>query len=136
MPSVAANGDSNSFASEWIGIDGDGCNRPFNNDLLQIGTETDVASGSPSQPYAWVEYLPFNPTQLPLTDWITISAGDEVQAQMFLGNSSGDPEQNGTYAFFYEAGTVNTDVAYNQFFSSGTVQEIPELGGRLDRGTR
>ena len=25
-----------------------------------------------------------------------------------------------------EAGTVNTDVAYNQFFSSGTVQEIPE----------
>ncbi len=101
MPSVAANGDSNSFASEWIGIDGDGCNRPFNNDLLQIGTETDVASGSPSQPYAWVEYLPFNPTQLPLTDWITISAGDEVQAQMFLGNSSGDPEQNGTYAFFY-----------------------------------
>jgi hypothetical protein len=60
------------YSSFWVGIDG------YNtNTVEQIGTDSDCVNGSP-QYYAWYEFYPHYPVNIPLT----IHVGDIISAEV------------------------------------------------------
>ncbi len=68
----AVTGTGTAYSAVWVGIDG-----YTSNTVEQIGTESDVASGTPSY-YAWYEMYPQGYVTVPLT----ISAGDSISASV------------------------------------------------------
>ena len=94
VPSVSGSIDySGLYASEWVGIDGDGCTTGAGSDLLQLGSETDIDGFGTTTTYAWVEYIPWLNYQYGLTN-LTVSPNDTLWAETFIGTDFEDPDED------------------------------------------
>ena len=75
VPTASSCSGGDKYSSAWIGLDG-----VNNNDLIQIGTESDCLSGSPFY-QAWWEILPTYQTEQAITGY-TVHAGDNMFAEI------------------------------------------------------
>ncbi len=80
VPAVTDIG-TDAFSAVWIGVGGQ-----FDQTLIQIGTEQDAVGGS-LQYSAWYEMLPNDAITI---DSITVSPGDQMQANITLVDSNSD----------------------------------------------
>jgi len=88
VPTVTGESGKQTNSSTWVGIDGDGTT-----DLAQSGTEQDAfgTGGATVTTYrAWTELLPNQPTESVLTG-VTISPGDQVFTEVWIGPAGGSP---------------------------------------------
>src|SRR6267143_5381603 len=77
FPDVVAPGPGNYYASEWVGIDGDG-----SPDVLQEGTETEIVGGV-HHTYAWWEWYPDFEIQIMN---LAVSAGDTMYGNIVVNS--------------------------------------------------
>jgi hypothetical protein len=122
----------NSFAAEWVGIDGDSCRPAGTNDLLQMGTATYSVNES-RQTWAWVEFVPLE-AALSLSNWITISPQDSVGVETFIGNNSGTPTTAGPNAFYlFQDNTPNPPTTTGWLGQNVSVCNcLPIVGGTAE----
>ena len=83
------------YSALWIGMDGN-----TTDDLVQAGTEQDARSlllfGTATNYYAWTEAYPING----ITEAFSVSPGDDIDVSVWVGNSGGDIDPTGGYAWF------------------------------------
>jgi hypothetical protein len=78
VPTVTSSGQSATYSSAWVGIDGYGSST-----VEQTGTSMEVHNGV-AQYYAWYEMYPAAPVTIP----VTIHAGDMVRASVsYIGSN-------------------------------------------------
>ncbi len=97
------------YSSAWAGLDG----LP-SNDVVQAGTEHDAVStsyGAFITTYAWTEAWPQQPTAHEI---FTVSPGDVVYAYVYVGDSAGNINPSGGYAWF----TVEDETHFKLFIGS------------------
>jgi hypothetical protein len=85
VPAVTGNGQ-NDYESTWVGLGG-GLNSG-SGDLLQDGTESDVASSGATAYHFWIEDVPAEPTELQVTNLVP-NPGDSVAAATAWDQGSG-----------------------------------------------
>jgi hypothetical protein len=83
------------YSALWIGLDGN-----TTNDLVQAGTEQDAHAlllyGTATNYYAWSEVYP----QEGITEAFSVSPGDDIDVSIWVGDSEGNVNPNGGYAWF------------------------------------
>lgn len=112
VPSVTGETGQTTWSSTWIGIDGDGTN-----DLVQTGTEQDVTATDAAQVFtyrAWTEFLPQQPTESVIANF-TVSPGDEIFAEMWIGWVGAGPDLSGGFGVFWL--TNNTTGVYTSVYT-------------------
>jgi len=124
------------YSSTWVGLDGDGTK-----DLVQDGTEQDCADlgGFLFFSYStWTELLPNQPTEQGAG--LSINPGDDIVAQVWIGDSKGRVRQNGTDGWFAifnktqsQAVQISTPLSGTYFNGSEAewIMERPTVGGVL-----
>ncbi len=132
-PIFAGENGYNTYSSLWIGLDGDGLG-----DLVQDGTESDSSDFGgvlATSYYAWTEVLPLQPTA---QQQFTVNPGDEMNVQAWIGDSSGNINFSGGYAWFYiadvnqgQATRVSVQLDYFWGKEAEWIMERPEVGGAL-----
>lgn len=121
VPDVVSPGSGSFYSSAWVGIDGDG-----SNDVLQAGTEQEVAGGHHT--YVWWEWYPDYEVQI---SNFGVSPGDVVYCAICVHSS--------TEAGFYLTNlTTGTATSFTKTAPSGTaltgncaewIVEAPTVGG-------
>ena len=81
MPTASCGSGENSFAAQWIGIDG----YPPSTSVEQDGTDSDCDQGVPTY-YAWWELFPAAPVDLPSSD--PVVPGDAMSAVVSVSGST------------------------------------------------
>lgn len=97
QPTVDCSARETSYASFWVGIDGDGSDT-----VEQIGTATDCRRGDPTY-YAWYEMYP----KFPVTLAMSVSPGDVVEASVTTG-------ARGTFVLSLRNATTDTSFTTTQ----------------------
>jgi hypothetical protein len=107
------------YSACWIGLDGS----VFlpNDPLVQAGTEHDifVATDNQGSVYtftnysAWTEIYPQQPSSYTITNF-PVNAGDEIYAQIWIGDEDSGPNLQGAFAFFYLANLTRSIIALVQ----------------------
>jgi hypothetical protein len=100
IPSLAGYETGKStYSAFWVGLDGDGTK-----DLVQDGTEQDyldLGGGSyATHYYAWHQLLPNQKFEQVITG-LSVSPGDKIQAAVWIGDSTGVQDINGSFAWFH-----------------------------------
>jgi hypothetical protein len=98
-----------SYSSIWAGLDG----LP-SNDVVQAGTEQDVTvtkQGEVASFYAWTEVWPQQPTAHKV---FSVSPGDLIVVDVFVGDSQGNVDPSGNYAWF----TIQDQTSWETFTGS------------------
>jgi hypothetical protein len=119
VPTVFSSGATNTFSSDWIGIDG------FNNtSLIQTGTEADWINGQPLY-RSWWEILPAAETPIAAT----VLPGDVMWASI-------TPVSGTTWQIYITDMTQNWQFQINQTYtgpqtSAEWIHEAPTNGGIL-----
>jgi Peptidase A4 family len=126
VPAVTGNGQ-NDFSSAWVGLGGGFGSSP--GELIQDGTESDVASSGATSYAFWIEDFPAQPAQF-VTNLVP-NAGDSVAAA-----SSWVQGSNGTAFFTLCDYTQNTCVQGSEVTdppgsSVEWIVERPEVGGAI-----
>jgi Peptidase A4 family len=83
------------WESSWVGIDGDS---DLSSDLLQAGTESDASCESQNY-FAWYQWLPQNPTAVPITNF-PVSPGDDIWIEVWNTSAT----EGYAYIFNYATG--------------------------------
>ncbi len=86
------------YSSVWAGMDG--APTVANQDVVQAGTEQNslaMGSGTATDYYAWTEAYPQQPTAQEIFD---VSPGDPMFVFVFVGDSNGNLDPVGDYAWF------------------------------------
>lgn len=137
VPSVSSYFGVHAYSAYWVGLDGDGTS-----DLVQAGTEQenfDFSIFSFSTYYAWSELLPNQPTESEITG-ISVSPGNEVFTEVWIGNANGALNQNGGYGLFYVHNLTTGQATEFETPLSGTyfngreaewIMERPTVNGSL-----
>jgi hypothetical protein len=101
VPTVTGENFTETWSAFWIGLDGDGLS-----DLVQCGTEQNNITIdflfwniSVSSYYAWTEFLPQQSTEQQITNF-TVSPGDQMFAEMWIGNAGSAPTLSGFFGVF------------------------------------
>jgi hypothetical protein len=91
---LAESGGTATYSSVWVGLDGYGLK-----DLVQCGTEQDAVEtifGTLTNYYAWTEVVPNQLEQ----EVFSVNSSDLVFASVFVGDSKGNIDPSGGYAWF------------------------------------
>jgi hypothetical protein len=133
VPSVVGEVGKATYSTMWIGMDGDP-NNPHDpkagNDLVQEGTEQDYSDlgggvGSANY-YAWTELLPNQPVEQVISSYSNISSGDKIGASVYICDSDGLKDENGSNACF---------VLFDASISTSTTPVIVPFGGTKFHGS-
>ena len=131
-------GDSSgnpTYSAFWIGLDGDSTK-----DLVQAGTEQDAQEFLGilfTNYYAWSELLPNQPTEQGV---FGVNAGDEIEAEVWIGTGSGAPNPKGGYGSFRIIDWTQSNESLFYVPLAGTyyngteaewIMERPTVGGSL-----
>jgi hypothetical protein len=131
-------GDSSgnpTYSAFWIGLDGD-----RTKDLVQAGTEQDAQEFLGilfTNYYAWSELLPNQPTEQGV---FGVNAGDEIEAEVWIGTGSGAPNPKGGYGSFRIIDWTQSNESLFYVPLAGTyyngteaewIMERPTVGGSL-----
>lgn len=138
VPEVVAGNATSTYSGFWVGIDG-----WITSDVVQAGTEQDFINSGRRYDYAhysaWTEIVPTEPYSQTVD--ITPNPGDSMTVYVWVGDSNGDPDLNGGYAWFYlydsnQSQSVSSHVSLNGLYVSGTQAEwIMERPG-IDENTQ
>jgi hypothetical protein len=117
-------------SSLWVGLDGDGTS-----DLVQAGTEQDsyeiVFPYLFTIYYAWTELLPNQSTAQQVG--LSINPGDEVSVEVWVGDSDGNINQTGGYAWYSILDSTQEQIVYVMTALSGTYFEGSEAEWIMER---
>lgn len=131
-------GDSSgnpTYSAFWVGLDGD-----RTKDLVQAGTEQDAQEFLGilfTNYYAWSELLPNQPTEQGV---FGVNAGDEIEAEVWIGTGSGAPNPKGGYGSFRIIDWTQSNESLFYVPLAGTyyngteaewIMERPTVGGSL-----
>jgi hypothetical protein len=141
VPAVTGENFTETWSAFWIGLDGDGLT-----DLVQCGTEQNnitidflFFNISLSSYYAWTEFLPQQATEQQITN-LSISPGDQIFAEMWIGNAGSGPTLTGFFGvFLFENWTTSqytwiyTPVGTTKVVGSEAewIMERPKVNGSL-----
>jgi hypothetical protein len=95
---------NNVYSSCWVGLDGFCPNQPPppGLDLVQAGTQHDVweiLGWTFITFFAWTEFLPHQTAEKQISNF-PVNFGDEIHAQVWVGNPDSAPTVKGAFAFF------------------------------------
>jgi hypothetical protein len=91
-------GGTQTYSSEWIGLDGYG-----NNNVLQDGTRQDVANnwGGLWQAYSYSAFTQWFPADQQSLPWFPVHPGDDIFSEVWVGNADGLRNSSGDRGWFY-----------------------------------
>jgi hypothetical protein len=108
VPPAIGEVSTSTYSSVWVGLDG-----YTTTDLVQAGTEQDVVDtpiGLLANYFVWTEVLPNQPTE---QEQFSVSSGDLVSANVYVGDSTGRINPNGGYAWLAVTDHTTGQAVYN-----------------------
>jgi hypothetical protein len=135
------------YSALWVGLDGN-----TSKDLVQAGTEQNAQSlplfGTATSYFAWTEICSLESPCQPMQEVLSVSPNDGMDVSVFVGDSAGNLNPNGGYAWFYvyvysssgpmRGGSYSTPLGTGFGFTGNSAEWIMErpyitaLGGNPD----
>jgi hypothetical protein len=88
------------YSALWVGLDGNNTN-----DLVQAGTEQNAQSlplfGTATSYFAWTEICGLTSGCQPMNQVLSVSPNDGMDVSVYVGDSAGNLNPAGDYAWFY-----------------------------------
>jgi hypothetical protein len=114
---VGGENGTSTYSAFWIGLDG-----WVTNDVVQDGTEQDaiVYDGfTYVYYYPWAEISPQDQSVMAISNF-SVNPGDEIYSQVAMGDSNGNLNPNGGYAYFWiDDVTTGQSTFFSTPFNSG-----------------